>query len=49
MMEGKKVLVMRIGRAWMESIRRCPLGDPPQPKIVPLDLTGYYYPMARAA
>jgi hypothetical protein len=49
MIGGKKVLVMRHGRARMESIRPCPLTDSPQPKVGLMDLTGYYYPMARAA
>ncbi len=49
MIGGKKVLVMRHGRARMESIRPCPLTDSPQPKMVLMDLTGYYYLMARAA
>ncbi len=49
MIGEKKVLAIRIGRAWMESIRPCPLGDSPQPKMVLMDLTGYYCPMARAA
>lgn len=49
MIRGKKVLIVRTGRALMESIRPCLPGDSPQPKMVLMDLTGYYYPMARAA
>lgn len=49
MVGGKGVLIAGTGHAWMESIRPNPLWDSPQPKIVLMDLTGYYCPMARAA